>query len=54
MGGDGFVLATLGCEMLLLERNPVVHSLLDDGLQRAAIAGLADTELAAIAAELAY
>jgi 16S rRNA (guanine1516-N2)-methyltransferase len=52
MGGDGFVLATLGCEILLLERNPVVHSLLDDGLQRAAIAGLEDTEFAAIAARI--
>ncbi len=48
MGADGFVLATLGCTMLLLERNPVVHSLLDDGLQRAALAGHDDTELAAI------
>jgi 16S rRNA (guanine1516-N2)-methyltransferase len=48
MGGDSFVLATLGCQMLLLERNIIVHSLLDDGLQRADVAGTADSELAAI------
>ncbi|WP_317930614.1 class I SAM-dependent methyltransferase [Halioxenophilus sp. WMMB6] len=39
MGGDGFVLACLGCSVTLLERNPVVHALLADGLARAAALG---------------
>lgn len=34
LGGDAFVLATLGCKMTLMERSPIVHALLDDGLQR--------------------
>lgn len=36
LGGDAFVLATLGCEMSLIERHPVVYTLLQNGLQRAA------------------
>lgn len=35
LGGDAFVLASLGCEVTMLERNPVVHALLADGLARA-------------------
>lgn len=35
LGGDAFVLASLGCQVTLLERNPVVHALLADGLCRA-------------------
>ncbi|MFW1677987.1 class I SAM-dependent methyltransferase [Pontibacter sp. JAM-7] len=35
LGKDAFVLATLGCEVTLLERAPVVHALLADGLWRA-------------------
>lgn len=35
LGRDGFVLATLGCEVTLLERAPVIHALLADGLARA-------------------
>jgi 16S rRNA (guanine1516-N2)-methyltransferase len=34
LGGDAFVLASLGCSMTLLERSPIVHTLLADGLQR--------------------
>ncbi len=34
LGGDAFVLACLGCRMTLLERSPIVHTLLADGLQR--------------------
>lgn len=34
LGGDGFVLASLGCNVCMLERNPIVHSLLADGLSR--------------------
>ena len=35
LGKDAFVLATLGCPVQLLERSPVVHALLQDGLSRA-------------------
>lgn len=35
LGRDGFVLATLGCRMSLVERSGVVHALLRDGLERA-------------------
>lgn len=35
LGRDAFVLASLGCDVTLLERSPVVHILLQDGLHRA-------------------
>lgn len=35
LGKDAFVLATLGCDVQMLERSPVVHCLLQDGLARA-------------------
>lgn len=35
MGKDSFVLATLGCQLTMIERSSVVHVLLQDGLQRA-------------------
>ena len=35
LGKDAFVLATLGCSVQMLERSPVVHALLLDGLVRA-------------------
>lgn len=35
MGKDSFVLATLGCDVTMIERSPVVHLLLQDGLLRA-------------------
>lgn len=35
LGKDAFVLATLGCHVQLLERSPIVHALLADGLARA-------------------
>jgi 16S rRNA (guanine1516-N2)-methyltransferase len=34
LGQDSFVLATLGCDVTLLERSPIVAALLDDGIQR--------------------
>lgn len=34
LGKDAFVLATLGCQVQLLERSPVVYALLEDGLRR--------------------
>ncbi|WP_394202675.1 class I SAM-dependent methyltransferase [Shewanella waksmanii] len=35
LGRDAFVLASLGCKVTLVERNPVVAALLEDGLRRA-------------------
>ncbi|EJO9869771.1 TPA: 16S rRNA methyltransferase [Vibrio vulnificus] len=35
LGRDAFVLASLGCKVQMVERNPVVAALLDDGLTRA-------------------
>lgn len=35
LGQDGFVLATLGCKLTLLERVPVIYHLLRDGIERA-------------------
>lgn len=35
MGGDAFVLASLGCSVTMVERSPVVFALLRDGLARA-------------------
>lgn len=40
LGRDAFILAALGCRVQMLERSPIVHALLADGLQRAA--GIAD------------
>ena len=40
LGRDAFMLASLGCEVTLCERHPVVHALLADGLRRAAEQGL--------------
>ncbi|MGR4051157.1 16S rRNA (guanine(1516)-N(2))-methyltransferase RsmJ [Kosakonia cowanii] len=41
LGRDAFVLASVGCRVRMLERNPVVAALLEDGLQR----GYADVEV---------
>ncbi|WP_163933975.1 class I SAM-dependent methyltransferase [Paraferrimonas sp. SM1919] len=38
LGRDAFVLATLGCQVQMHERNPYVASLLADGLERASLA----------------
>lgn len=49
LGKDAFVLATLGCHLQMLERSPVVHALLADGLLRARDhASYEDPELAQI------
>lgn len=37
LGQDAFVLASLGCQVTLLERSPVIHAILSDGLARAAL-----------------
>lgn len=39
LGRDAFVLAALGCPVTLLERQPVIAALLEDGLERARHAG---------------
>ncbi len=41
LGRDAFVLASVGCRVRMLERNPVVAALLEDGLQR----GYQDAEI---------
>ena len=35
LGRDGFVLASLGCTVTLIERSPIISALLTDGLERA-------------------
>jgi 16S rRNA (guanine1516-N2)-methyltransferase len=35
LGRDAFVLATLGCNVTMMERMPIVAALLEDGLERA-------------------
>ncbi len=49
LGRDAFLLASLGATVTMIERSPVVHGLLLDGLARAAAAGPA---YAAITARL--
>lgn len=46
LGRDAFVMASLGCEVVLLERQPVIAALLEDGLQRARAAGGEVAEIA--------
>ncbi|MDA8160059.1 MAG: class I SAM-dependent methyltransferase [Desulfobacteraceae bacterium] len=36
LGRDAFILAALGCEVVLCERSAIIFALLEDGLQRAA------------------
>ncbi len=48
LGRDAFVLASLGCSMTLIERQPIIAALLEDGLQRA----VQDAEVAAIATQM--
>ena len=54
LGSDGFVLASLGCSLQLLERNLVVFQLLKDGLDRAVIAAAEDIELAQIMSRISF
>ncbi len=54
-GRDAFVLATLGCEVTLLERHPLVFCLLEDALQRARDhAAKEDSELLEIIERMHY
>jgi len=48
LGRDAFVLATLGCNVEMIERSTVVHALLADGLRRAR----EDPEVGSIAARM--
>lgn len=48
LGRDAFVLARLGCATTLIERQPLIAALLEDGLQRA----LADGEVGPIVARM--
>jgi 16S rRNA (guanine1516-N2)-methyltransferase len=48
LGRDAFVLASLGCRMTLIERQPLIAALLEDGLARAAL----DRDVAPIAAQM--
>ena len=50
MGGDAFVLATLGADVTMIERNPVTHALLKDALNRATL--VADNDLQNIMSRL--
>lgn len=34
MGGDGFVFASLGCQVTLIERSPIIAALLADAIER--------------------
>ena len=36
LGADSFVLSCLGCRVVMCERSPILHALLQDGLNRAA------------------
>lgn len=35
LGRDSFILASLGFDVVMIERSPIIHALLDNGLQRA-------------------
>ncbi|MBD8684587.1 class I SAM-dependent methyltransferase [Pseudomonas sp. CFBP 13719] len=48
LGKDAFVLASLGCEMSLVERQPIIAALLEDGLARAQ----GDLEVGAVVARM--
>ncbi|WP_017938682.1 class I SAM-dependent methyltransferase [Zestomonas thermotolerans] len=48
LGRDAFVLASLGCELTLIERQPIIAALLEDGLARAA----SDAEVGPIVARM--
>lgn len=37
LGRDGFLLASLGCRVFMVERSPVIAALLQDGLERACL-----------------
>lgn len=48
LGQDAFVLASLGCQVTLIERSPVIAALLEDGLYRASL----NTEVAPVVEQM--
>ncbi|WP_296178458.1 class I SAM-dependent methyltransferase [Pseudomonas sp. UBA1879] len=48
LGKDAFVLASLGCDMSLIERQPIIAALLEDGLAR----GAQDLDVGAIIGQM--
>ena len=48
LGKDAFVLASLGCQMSLIERQPIIAALLEDGLAR----GRQDREVGSIISQM--
>ncbi|WP_122665230.1 class I SAM-dependent methyltransferase [Pseudomonas viridiflava] len=48
LGKDAFVLASLGCQMSLIERQPIIAALLEDGLSR----GRQDREVGSIISQM--
>ncbi len=55
LGGDAFVLASLGCQVTMCERSPIIAALLEDGLQRGLreekTAGIIDKRLRLVVAD---
>ncbi len=49
LGGDSFVFASLGCEVTMCERSPIVAALLEDGMSRAL---LGDTRISEIVSRM--
>ncbi len=54
LGGDAFVLASLGCDVKLFERNAIIACLLRDGVKRAIAAGIDDPELRDVMGRLKF
>ena len=52
LGTDGFILASLGCDVGLVERNPIIYCLLEDGIRRAIDSGSTDEVLMEIIGRL--
>ena len=52
LGQDAWILASLGCEVILFERQPLVYALLQDGLSRAVNAKQEKNSTNAVAARL--
>jgi 16S rRNA (guanine1516-N2)-methyltransferase len=48
LGGDAYVLASLGCQVRMLERVPALAELLADGLSRGVAASVSDSDSSAI------
>jgi 16S rRNA (guanine1516-N2)-methyltransferase len=45
LGTDGYILASLGCSVHLVERNPIISCLLEDGINRAFESAIHDNAL---------